>query len=248
MIASLPMYDRPETAAANDRLWGRIHKILGFGPALLDRETQDWDAWLDEKLLLSQTCGLPYRSKLHDKVQLVATPDYGLDGAAPGYYYSVFVVRRGGHENLVDYAGKRFAYNGSGSQSGWAAPMKQLADRGFGFGSQTETGSHGASAQAVAEGRADIAALDAQTWRMIKKYDAFASDLIAIARTEETPGLPLITGPEFDPAQISKAVSDAVEMMSDEDRELLNIRGIRRIPKQAYLAVADAPLVTNAVL
>ena len=95
MIASLSMYDRPETAAANDRLWGRIREILGFGPAQLDRETPDWDAWLDEGLLLSQTCGLPYRSRLHDKVQLIATPDYGLDGAAPGYYYSVFVARRG---------------------------------------------------------------------------------------------------------------------------------------------------------
>ena len=31
MIASLPMYDRPETAAANDRLWQGVRERLGQG-------------------------------------------------------------------------------------------------------------------------------------------------------------------------------------------------------------------------
>lgn len=241
MIASLPMYDRPETAAANDRLWARMREALGFGPAQLDRETPIGDVWLNGELLLSQTCGLPYRTKLHDQVQLVGTPDYGLDGAAPGYYYSVFVARRGHSEDLADYAGKRFAYNGAESQSGWAGPMKHLADQNLSPRLCSATGSHGASAKAVADGQADFAALDAQTWRMIQRYDRFASDLIAIARTGETPGLPLITGPKSNSVELFNAFGEAIKSLSADDLEVLNLRGIEQISKQAYLVIADAP-------
>jgi ABC-type phosphate/phosphonate transport system substrate-binding protein len=241
MIASLPMYDRVETAAANDRLWARVREILGYGPAHLDRETPIGDVWLNGELLLSQTCGLPYRTKLHDQVQLVGTPDYGLDGAAPGYYYSVFVAHRSESENLADYAGKRFAFNGAESQSGWAGPMKHLADQNLNPGSWSATGSHRASAHAVADGQADFAALDAQTWRMIQKYDRFASELLSIARTGQTPGLPLITGPKSNPVLLFDAFGEAVESLSRDDFETLNLRGIERISKHAYLAVPDVP-------
>ncbi|MGR3663052.1 MAG: phosphate/phosphite/phosphonate ABC transporter substrate-binding protein [Paracoccaceae bacterium] len=241
MIASLPMYDRPETAAANDRLWENMRAILGYGPKSLDRETPIWDVWQSGDLLLSQTCGLPYRSKLHDRVQMIATPDYGLAGATPGYYYSVFVVRRGASENLADYAGKHFVYNGSDSQSGWAGPLKHLAAHGLDCGKQTATGGHRASARAVAEGRADFSALDAQTWRMIKRYDDFARNLVVIDRTDETPGLPLITHKDRDPEPLLAAFEDALAALSSEDRDTLSIKGLQQIPKQSYLAVTGPP-------
>lgn len=245
MIASLPMYDRPETASANDRLWARVRDALGFGPEQLDRDATIWNTWLRDGLLLSQTCSLPYRTSLHDKVQLVGTPDYGLEDTEPGYYYSVFIARRSESGRLADCAGKEFAYNGLDSQSGWAAPMQHLTAHNLKIGSQTETGSHRESARSVAKGRADFAALDALTWRMIKKYDPFASDLISIARTDEMPGLPLITGTSFDSVQLFDAFDAAVRSLSQDDRETLSVRGIEHISKQAYLALADAPRAEN---
>ena len=62
MIASLPMYDRPETAAANDRLWQGVRTRLGEGPEHLVRAGDPWEHWQSPDLLLSQTCGLPFRS------------------------------------------------------------------------------------------------------------------------------------------------------------------------------------------
>lgn len=41
MIAGFPMYDRPETAAAHDRLWSAIRARLGYGPARLTRAYDD---------------------------------------------------------------------------------------------------------------------------------------------------------------------------------------------------------------
>jgi len=93
MIASLGMYDRPETMAANDRLWALVRDGLRArgiaAPEALTRGAGAyWQAWEDPALVLSQTCGFPYRAKLHGKVTLVASPDYGLQGCPPGYYCS----------------------------------------------------------------------------------------------------------------------------------------------------------------
>ena len=100
MIAALPMYDRPETASANDRLWALIHEALGEGPKHLTREGDLWDIWTAPDLLLAQTCGLPYRARLHDRVTLVGTPDYGLPDLPAGYYQSVLIARADGPRDL----------------------------------------------------------------------------------------------------------------------------------------------------
>ena len=126
MIASLPMYDRPETRGPYDRLWARIRdelKLLwadrpetGYPlPEALTHNGDPWDHWQDPDLVLSQTCGLPYRSVLHPNVTLIGTPDYGLAGCPPGYYHSVFIARDP-DATLADLAGHRFAYNEALSQ------------------------------------------------------------------------------------------------------------------------------------
>ena len=52
MIASLPMYDRPETAAANDRLWQGVRERLGQGPEHLTRGGDLWAQWQSPDLIL----------------------------------------------------------------------------------------------------------------------------------------------------------------------------------------------------
>ena len=89
MIASLGMYDRPETAAANDRLWAGIRDGLrSHGIAAPDTLTRGanayWDAWTAADLVFSQTCGFPFRARLHDHVTLIGTPDYGLPDCPDG--------------------------------------------------------------------------------------------------------------------------------------------------------------------
>jgi hypothetical protein len=176
MIASLPMYDRPETAGANDRLWAGVARALAArgiaAPAALDRTTGMWEAWLSPDLLLSQTCGLPYRTRLHGQVALVATPVYDLPGTPPGHYHSVLVARRDdARRRFADFDGATLAYNDADSQSGWAAPMGRGGRSRDRLRRTLATGAHRASARAVAEGTADIAAIDALTWRMIRRWD-----------------------------------------------------------------------------
>ncbi len=238
MIASLCMYDRAETAAANDALWDRIRRNLGYGPAALDRSTAIWDIWQSPDLLLAQTCGMPYRTRLHGHVQLVGTPDYGLPDTAPGYYYSVLLARVGDDGDVPAYRNRTLAYNGATSQSGWAAPQTHARGLGFRFERLFCSGGHRASAVAVIEGDADIAALDALSWLMICEYEDLASKLMVIDKTAPTPGLPLITANSRDAGAILAAVRAAVGEIGAVHRKTLHLKDVVSIPAEAYLAVA----------
>ncbi|WP_192966222.1 phosphate/phosphite/phosphonate ABC transporter substrate-binding protein [Phycobacter azelaicus] len=245
MIAYLGMYDRPETAAANDQFWAAIRTgLMGTYddlPEALDRKTDAWSAWGAKDLVLGQTCGCPLRTRLYGEVQLVGTPDYGHQGCPPGHYYSVFVARKGSDVGLHGFDGKAFAYNDSLSQSGWAGPLIHMQDAGLLPGRLVESGSHRESAQAVAEGSADFASIDILSWEMIQKYDAFAADLDVIDRTASTPGLPFITALGNDPAPLFAAIETAIATLDADAAETLHLKGLVAIPMSDYLAVSTPP-------
>jgi len=241
-IAALSMYDRPETAAANDRLWAGIRAAFGSGPPALTRAGDPWDIWRSPRLLLAQTCGYPYRARLHGRVALVGTPDPGLPDCPPGHYFSVFIARASDAALPVRaFAGRRFAYNEALSQSGWAAPRCHAAQQGFTFTNLLCSGSHRASAQAVAEGRADCAALDAVSWEMMRRWDDFARGLVVLERTAPTPGLPLISARGADTETLAKAVAQAIDALPRQDRDTLMVRALVPIEAERYLEVATPP-------
>ncbi|WP_102225019.1 phosphate/phosphite/phosphonate ABC transporter substrate-binding protein [Acidimangrovimonas sediminis] len=246
MIAALPMYDRPENAASHDALWAATRDALraaGVGaPETLDRDIGLMEGWTHPDLVLGQTCGLPFRTRLHDRVTLVATLDYALPDTPPGYYRSLFVTRADDPGEIADFAARRFAYNQPDSHSGWAAPQIAAAALGFRFQPTLETGSHRASARAVAEGRADIAAIDWITWRGIERWEPeIARALRILGATPAAPGQALIASPGADAPATFAALTAAMAALSPGDRETLGIAGITRIPVADYLAQPTPP-------
>jgi ABC-type phosphate/phosphonate transport system substrate-binding protein len=244
MIACLPMYDWPQVCGATDRLWGAICDRLRAGgidaPEALSRGPSLWEMWESRDLLLGQTCGMPLRTRLRGRVTLVGTPDYGLPGAPAGYYYSVLVVRADVAGGIEEFLRRTLAFNGQDSQSGWAAPQAHVEPRRFAH--TLHTGAHRESALAVVEGRADIAAIDAVTWRLIEAHmPGIAGQLRILARTAPTPGLPLITAPGRDPAPLRRAVDDAITELDAHDRAALGVRGLAMVSRAAYHAVPVPP-------
>ena len=239
MIAALPMYDRSELRAETDALWAAIRDALrGRGvdaPETLTRDSDPWDIWQSPDLILAQTCGLPYRARLHGRVTLVATPEYALPGCPPGHYCSVILARGA---DVPDRP--RVAINDPLSQSGWAALQDWAATAGLPLGPVTITGSHAASARAMAEGRADLAAIDAQTWRQLVRFDG-ADPALEIARTPPTPGLPLITAAGRDPAPIRAALSEALATLPAATAAALDLRDFVTIDPAAYRAIPIPP-------
>lgn len=248
MIASLGMYDFGPAQAANDRLWAAVRDGLRAdglnAPETLTRgEGAYWQAWQSPDLILSQTCGYPFRARLHGQVTLIATPDYGLPGCAPGQYCSVLVARADDpRDRIEDMAKARMAWNEDLSQSGWAAPVSHLLDLGLTPRPAVRTGGHRLSAQAVAEGRADWAALDALTWAMLQDTgEPAVTRLKVIGRTAPTPALPYIAARGADRGALCRALRAAIAGLSPADRTTLHLQGLVEIPASDYLAVPSPP-------
>ncbi|MFQ6549864.1 phosphate/phosphite/phosphonate ABC transporter substrate-binding protein [Aestuariibius sp. 2305UL40-4] len=246
MTASFPMYLRPENRAAYGRLWATIRDDLRAqgieSPEELTEADSLWDLWTDPDLLLSQSCALPWRMRLDGVATILGAPDYQLPGCPPGYYNSVFVLRA--DDNRIspsDWAGLRLAYNSPNSQSGYAAPQAFAASNGVTFTDLVATGSHRASATAVLENHADIACIDAQTWRMIARWDPKADQLQEAARTAPTPATPFITAASRDPEPIRSALALAISALPDADRALLDLHGLVEIPVDTYRATLLPP-------
>lgn len=238
------MYARPEMAAAHTLYWSLIRKHLTAKgiqcPEEINEPDELYTAWQDSNLLLSQTCGMPYRNTLHGKVQIIGTPDFRLAGAPPGYYRSAIVVRREDRDkSLTDFIDSVFAYNSDDSQSGYGSAWLLCKSHGFWFQNKIATGGHQQSTLAVVNGRADIAAIDGMTWRLIQTYDTHADKLAVIGWTEPTPGLPYITSINNNAAAMYDAISTAIDELPSSTRKQLGIYGLVKINARDYLSVEN---------
>lgn len=243
--ASLPMYARPELDPANAALWDALCEAIAKhgidSPKNLDPNGVGYAYWESPDLLFSQTCGYPYRTRLRDKVTLLGTPDYGLDGCPPGHYYSVFVTHRAStHQDLSNLQGATFAINSRDSQSGFQGPIAHAASLGVTLQPTRETGSHQAAAKAVAARQADVAAIDAITWRHLTAYDDFTRDLAVIGQTHPVPGLPLITGQHHLAVELRSAIQETFANLPTAARPL-GLTGIAPLSETDYGAERFAP-------
>ncbi|MDF3415385.1 PhnD/SsuA/transferrin family substrate-binding protein [Sulfitobacter sp. M57] len=247
MTASLMMYARPELEAANNAYWAALREALSARgidtPAKLDNARDTYDLWLSPDLVFSQTCGMPYRTRLADHVTLIGTPDFALEGCPAGFYNSVVVVRANdSRETPEAFADARFVFNQACSQSGFAAAYFWAREHGFWFNNRRASGGHVQSARMVADGAGDIAVLDAQTWRLIQRFDRFAKALRVIDTTAPTPGLPYIAAKDADQQVMFNAVSEAIAQLDSAHRTALDLKGLIAIPQTAYLAVENPPV------
>jgi ABC-type phosphate/phosphonate transport system substrate-binding protein len=235
------MYERPETRPAIDRLWKLIALQLEArnvpAPESLSRDRSLFDIWNDECLLLGQTCGWPYANLLSDKVIPVARFDYGVAGCKPGDYCSIYIGTFDTNADVVkgdNNLSQAFpvAINSADSQSGLHV-FSQLSGRAAQDTIPDEnrivSGSHLNSLKMVAEGQARLAAIDAVTFELARRFDPVIVNKVRILGTSRpTPGLPLVTARKNNalvPA-LREAISLAIQAMSVEDSKTLMIHGL----------------------
>lgn len=269
-LASLPMYDWPELRHATDRLWLVLAEELALRgidvPAELDRARCRREQWRAPELVLSQTCGLPYAAHLRGTVQLVAAPCYRSNEPPGTEYHSVILVARDHPaRTLIDLAGHVAAINERGSHSGWIALRAAFA-KATGvcrpFATIVETGSHRASMRAVAEGEADLCAVDSLCFALAQRYDfETVRALRVVAKSPNAPGLPLITSASRPQADVTamRAALDATLARPDagpaldalliddfravNDADYDRIVGLKRIGDAAFAhRIAERPV------
>jgi len=199
-LASLPMYDWPEIAPLWDALWTEMARVFhDAGYDVAPTLTRGKDLIDDPDMLLAQICGWPLVMGYLSKVEVIGSFDFGLQGCASGAYNSVII--EGAQSGPV-------AVNDMNSQSGYAALCRHL---GAAPQDVLITGAHRASIEAVADGAASIAAIDAVSWRLAEMYEPAAGHVRVIARTAATPGLPLVTRQGEDAAAMAVLVARALE-------------------------------------
>jgi ABC-type phosphate/phosphonate transport system substrate-binding protein len=205
MQAALPMYFPP--APALQAFWSALAQRLrddpavppGTLPARLSVVADCHAQWLASDLLLSQACGYPLATQLAGRVQLVGTFAYDVPGVQGMDCRSQLICRAGDPRHaLCDFAGSTLALNDRLSQSGYNAlralvATRTTAPRPF-FGATWLSGAHYRSIEAVHDGRADMAALDAVSWALWQAQNPRrAAGLRVFDQTEAYPGLPLIS-------------------------------------------------------
>lgn len=203
-VASLPMYDWPEVEGAHQSLWAAIADRLGAlgmaAPATLDKTRASDSIWRDAGLVLSQTCGFPFSTRLRGMVRLVGTPVYDVPGCEGAFYSSMIVVRNSeAAARLADVKTRRYAFNAHDSLSGCLALRAAMIEARLDPDAMEwiETGSHRASVRAVAEDFADVAAIDAVCWSLALRYEPEATARLKVVETTPLrPGLPFITAVE----------------------------------------------------
>ena len=247
--AALPMYDLPEIRGATDAWWAGIARHLRAAgltgvPDTLTRPDTLTDVWDAPDLLVGQGCGYPFTHAYAGRWQYLATPVYAVPGCEGPAYRSWLVVREGASIRCVDdLSGGTVAVNAADSHSGWIALRAALADRGMApdraLAGIVWTGGHRASVRAVADGEADVAAVDCVTHALLAAHapDALAGTRV-LAGTPIAPGLPLVAGPHVDRATRASVRAALWAALGDPDlsdcRRVLRIGGLRVLPKGAY--------------
>lgn len=201
--AELLMYNAPARVRESSEAWlARILRLLGS-------ERSGWHSedlyglWLQPRLLLAQTCGYPLVSRLHGKVRLLGRPHYQLADSQDGWHCSLLLVRRDDPRQTLDALyGSRGVVNGFDSNSGMNLLRHSLAplQRDGRFFAQLQvSGSHRESLRRVAEGQADLAAVDSVTFAYLAR---FAPQEVAgvhiLARSAPSPTLPYIGAASLD--------------------------------------------------
>jgi ABC-type phosphate/phosphonate transport system substrate-binding protein len=235
-IAILPMYDFPWIAAANDALWAAISARLARAPASLARGGDLAALWRHPDLIFGQTCGYPYASGLKDSVTLIAGPEYGFPGCE-GASHRSFIIRRvsDSRPGLSEFRGATAALNVHDSNTGmnlFRAAIASVARGAPFFSSIVVTGSHEASVETIAVGKADLASIDCVSFALLSRgRPELVERVTVVAETPLSPCLPFIAAAGV-PAPTVAAVRGALfAALADpnlaEARTALGLKGAR---------------------
>jgi ABC-type phosphate/phosphonate transport system substrate-binding protein len=151
----------------------------------------------DPRLIFGHTCGYPLMTRLQDALTPFCVPVFDVPGTDGKRYRSYFVVPAGSAiDSLQQCRGTTVAINGADSNSGMNVLRHALARcgarPGF-FSAVLVSGGHLHSLRAVAENRAQLAAIDCVSLQLIGDlHPELRAGVRIIGDSDRTCGLPLV--------------------------------------------------------
>jgi len=249
------MYDGGELTSANDVLWDAIaRRLRAFGirdvPPALDRDHPLEEVWSSGRLLFGQVCGYPFARRFRDRLRVLGAPHYAVPGCVRGRHRSYVVVHaRSGVRDLGSLQGTRAVVNDVESMTGRHLLGDAVYDsseaRPF-FAGVELSGSHAQSLAMVANGVADVAAIDCVSYAHLSRAaPEIVRDTRILFRTISTPTLPFVISTECGEVAaslVARALAEAFDDPRTKDaRRTLRLVRVRRVRPDIYdatLAVA----------
>jgi ABC-type phosphate/phosphonate transport system substrate-binding protein len=245
------MYDFPPIQAAHDALWAALSRhLIEAGvtetPPHLTRHMGHFELWKHPQLLFGQGCEYPLAESFADFIRLVATPRYSAPGCEGATYRSAILVRE--HDPVDCLAGlrdRRCAINEATSNSGMnllRAAVAPLANGARFFNSVVFSGAHRRSVEMVAEGQADVAAVDCVSLAHLRRlYPSLVANLRILDWTPSSPSLPFITAAATSDATLQAIRFSLAAVLADRSldtvREQLFLEGIDLHPDAGFSGV-----------
>lgn len=246
-IAAFPLYDFPQLRLETNAFWRAIAKRLRDAgvtavPGRLSRSQDYTAAWRNPGLIMGQACGYPLMQQLRNRARIVATPFYTSRGCESFQHSSIFIVNANAEfGTLSDLRGGVCAVNGFDSNTGTnllRAAIAPLAESKPFFHSVVVTGSHLASIETIANGGADVAAIDCVSLAHLRRFESTLTACVRqIGQSMLVPAPPFITGWKTDDgtlAVLRRALDDVAA-----DPKLASVRAALSIGGFKYVAEAD---------
>jgi len=202
----------------------------------------------DPGLFIGHTCGYPLMKHLQDAVTPFCVPVFNVSGVEGNLYSSRFIVATDSAiSSLADSGGRTAAINSSNSNSGMNVLRHAIAelnpDVPF-FTSVINSGGHLQSLTAVAEKRADVAAIDCVSFQFIEdRWPELTARVRSIGDSVKTCGLPLVmpnaNHSSTDSRQVLAALNKALNEVNPQIRQQLNLSHFESVSFEDYQGILE---------
>lgn len=240
-----------ELQRAWQALFDQFRLLLDDGNQLEEKLVFDTEESVlrDPGLFIGHTCGYPLMKHLQDAVTPFCVPVFDVIGVKEKLYCSRFIVAADAAiSNLADCRARTVAINSNGSNSGMNvlrhAVAKLNPEVPF-FASVIYSGGHLQSLTAVAEKRADVAAIDCVSFQLIEdRWPGLTARVRSIGDSIKTCGLPLVM-PEAnffssDTGQIIATLNRALQQVDPLLRQQLHLSHFESVRLDDYRGILEA--------
>ncbi|MCP4874354.1 MAG: PhnD/SsuA/transferrin family substrate-binding protein [Gammaproteobacteria bacterium] len=199
-------------------------------------------------LLFGHTCGYPLMTRLKDYLTPFCVPVFDVPGTDGKFYSSRFIIGASSTiDSLAQSQNKIAVINDADSNSGmnvFRHAVAGLTTSTHFFSSVRISGGHLHSLEAVADGNADIAAIDCVSYQLIEdQWPELTSRVRSIGFSAKTCGLPFVLPltavDSVDRNQWVDGLNRALGLAPEAVRKRLHLKGFEAVTLQDYQGIVD---------
>lgn len=211
------MYPFPAVRPAWEAFVAALHERLPWVPDELDWDEDVHASWRDDTCVVSHACGFPLVTQLAGHVRVLGAFRLAIPDARHHEYRSVLLARRPARPEDLARPDAVAAANGPESLSGWVSLVTATVGAGGAWpGRVVWTGAHAASLQALRDGAADVASIDALTLAHLRVIEPSCVDgLHVIGHGPWVPSTPVVVRASATDAEVEACRRAIGEVLAD---------------------------------